>query len=126
MASVEPSGSRVARLMAVGRVVGWAKAQVPLPLYRGIRLAWHELTGTADRIGLRRMAWRWRLPTEVSHWENWLRSGGRSDTAEFARDPFEFTRRLMPDLPLQQHLQNLLPKELNASAIESSTSVRAL
>jgi SAM-dependent methyltransferase len=105
--------SRVVRQLAIGRVVGWLKAKVPVPLYRGIRLGWHQLTGTVDRVGLRRLAWRWRLPTEVAHWDSWLRSRGKSDPAEFARDPSEFARRTMPDLPLQEHLRKLLPPESN-------------
>jgi SAM-dependent methyltransferase len=105
--------SQVVRLLVTGRMVGWAKARVPVPLYHGIRLGWHQLTGAIDRIGLRRLAWRWRLPTEVAHWDIWLRSRGMSDPAQFALDPSEFARRTMPDQPLQEHLRKLLPAESN-------------
>jgi len=105
--------SSVVRLVATGRVVGWAKARVPAPLYRGIRLGWHQLTETVDRVGLRRLAWQWRLPTEVAHWDSWLRSRGRSDPAQFALYPSEFARRISPDQPLQEHLKKLLPRESN-------------
>jgi len=61
------------------------------------------MTGTLDRLGLRRLAWRWRLPTEVGHWDTWLNSHGLSD-------PSDFARRVAPDLPLQDHLKKLLPQ----------------
>jgi SAM-dependent methyltransferase len=55
-----------------------------------------------DRLGFRRLAWRWRLPTEVGHWDIWLRTRGMSD-------PGDFARRITPDQPLQEHLKKLLP-----------------
>jgi SAM-dependent methyltransferase len=99
--------SRAALLWAMGRGVGWVKVRVPMPLYRGIRLWWHQFTGVVDRVGFRRLAWRWRLPTEVAHWDTWLRTRGKGDPAEFAR-------RINPDQPLQDHLRSLLPANAKA------------
>jgi SAM-dependent methyltransferase len=89
--------------LAVGRAVNSVKARTPKPVYRLIRLAWHQLTSMLDRFGFRRLAWRWRLPTEVGHWDIWLRTRGMSD-------PGDFARRIAPDQPLQEHLKKLLPK----------------
>ena len=89
--------------LALGRVVNRVKARTPKPLYRCVRLGWHQLTTTLDQLGLRRLAWRWRLPTEVGHWDIWLRTRGLNDRADFAR-------RVAPDLPLQEHLKKLLPE----------------
>ena len=91
------------RELVFGRVVNRIKAQAPKPLYRPVRSGWHKLTTTLDQFGLRRLAWRWRLPTEVGHWEIWLSSRGMGDHDEFAR-------RIAPDLPLQDHLKRLLPE----------------
>lgn len=90
------------RLWAIGRGVGWVKTRVPAPLYRGIRLGWRQIAGTADHLGLRRLAWRWRLSTEVAHWDEWLRTRGLND-------PDDFARRTDPELPVQQYIRELLP-----------------
>jgi SAM-dependent methyltransferase len=89
--------------LAFGRAVNSVKARTPKPIYRSIRLVWHQLTSLLDRFGFRRLAWRWRLPTEVGHWDIWLRTGGMSD-------PGDFARRIAPDQPLQEHLKKLLPQ----------------
>lgn len=86
-----------------GRAVNSVKARTPKPVYRLIRLAWHQLTTMLDRFGFRRLAWRWRLPTEVGHWDIWLRTRGMAD-------PGDFARRIAPDEPLQEHLKKLLPQ----------------
>ena len=91
------------RELVFGRVVNHMKAQAPKPLYRPVRSGWHKLTATLDQFGLHRLAWRWRLPTEVGHWEIWLSSRGMGD-------PDDFARRIAPDLPLQDHLTRLLPE----------------
>jgi SAM-dependent methyltransferase len=90
------------RQLAFARVVNRVKARTPKPLYQCVRLGWHQLTSSLDHFGLRRLAWRWRLPTEVGHWDLWLSSHGMSD-------PEDFARRVKPDLPLQGHLRRLLP-----------------
>jgi SAM-dependent methyltransferase len=89
--------------LALGRVVNSVKARTPKPVYRVVRLGWHQLTSTLDQFGLRRLAWRWRLPTEIGHWDTWLRTRGMEDPADFAR-------RIAPDQPLQEHLKKLLPQ----------------
>ena len=89
--------------LALGRVVNSVKARTPKPIYRCVRLGWHQLTSTLDQFGLRRLAWRWRLPTEIGHWDTWLRTRGMEDPADFAR-------RIAPDQPLQEHLKKLLPQ----------------
>jgi SAM-dependent methyltransferase len=89
--------------LSLGRVVNNAKARTPKPLYRCVRAGWHQLTSTLDQFGLRRLAWRWRLPTEVGHWDTWLGTGGMAD-------PGDFARRIAPDQPLQEHLVKLLPQ----------------
>lgn len=89
--------------LAIGRAVNEVKARTPKPVYRWVRLAWHQLTSMLDRLGFRRLAWRWRLPTEVGHWDIWLRTHGMSD-------PGDFARRIAPDEPLQEHLKKLLPQ----------------
>src|SRR5438105_3180141 len=90
------------RHLVFGRVWNRIKAQAPKPLYRPVRSGWHKLTTTLDQLGLRRLDWRWRLPTEAGHWEIWLSSRGRGD-------PDEFARRIALGLPLQEHLIRLLP-----------------
>ena len=89
--------------LAFGRAVNSVKARTPKPIYRWVRLAWHQLTTMLDRFGFRRLAWRWRLPTEVGHWDIWLRTRGMAD-------PGDFARRIEPDQPLQEHLKKLLPQ----------------
>lgn len=89
------------RQLALGRMVN--RIQAFAPLYRTLRLGWRALTSLAGRLGLRKLVWRWRLPTEVAHWDLWLRTRG-------ANDPAEFERRLSPDLPLQGYLGALLPE----------------
>jgi SAM-dependent methyltransferase len=89
--------------LTIGRAVNSVKARTPKPIYRWVRLAWHQLTTMLDRFGFRRLAWRWRLPTEVGHWDIWLRTRGMSD-------PGDFARRIEPDQPLQEHLTKLLPQ----------------
>jgi SAM-dependent methyltransferase len=89
--------------LTIGRAVNSVKARTPKPIYRWVRLAWHQLTSMLDRFGFRRLAWRWRLPTEVGHWDIWLRTRGMSD-------PGDFARRIEPDQPLQEHLTKLLPQ----------------
>lgn len=89
--------------LAFGRAVNSVKARTPKPIYRWIRSAWHQLTTMLDRFGFRRLAWRWRLPTEVGHWDIWLHTRGMAD-------PGDFARRIAPDQPLQEHLKQLLPQ----------------
>jgi SAM-dependent methyltransferase len=89
--------------LTFGRAVNSVKARTPKPIYRWIRSAWHQLTTMLDRFGFRRLAWRWRLPTEVGHWDIWLRTRGMAD-------PGDFARRIAPDQPLQEHLKQLLPQ----------------
>jgi SAM-dependent methyltransferase len=89
--------------LAFGRIVNSVKARTPKPVYRCVRLGWHQLTSTLDQFGLRRLAWRWRLPTEIGHWDTWLSTRGMEDPADFAR-------RIAPDQPLQEHLKKLLPQ----------------
>jgi SAM-dependent methyltransferase len=89
--------------LALGRLVVRVKARMPKSVYRWVRLGWHQLTSMLDRFGLRRLAWRWRLPTEVGHWDLWLSSRGMAD-------PGDFARRIAPDQPLQEHLKSLLPE----------------
>ncbi len=89
--------------LTFGRVVNSAKARTPKLVYRCVRFGWHQLTSTLDRFGFRRLAWRWRLPTEVGHWDIWLSTRGMSDPADFAR-------RIAHDQPLQEHLKKLLPQ----------------
>jgi SAM-dependent methyltransferase len=98
------SNSQGSRLWAIGRGVGWVKTRVPSPIYRGLRLGWRHFSGAVDQLGLRRLAWRWRLSTEIAHWDEWMRTGGLNDHEDFAR-------RIMPDRPLQEHLRRLLPVE---------------
>jgi SAM-dependent methyltransferase len=88
--------------LAFGRIVNSVKTRTPKPLYRVVRFGWQGLTSTLDQIGFRRLAWRWRLPTEVGHWDTWLSTRGMEDKADFGR-------RVDPDLPLQEHLRKLLP-----------------
>lgn len=97
----EKSDFRWERQLALGRMVNRIHASAPL--YRTLRLGWRALTSVAGRFGLRRLAWRCRLPTEVAHWDVWLRSRG-------ANDPAEFERRVSSDLPLQEYLRTLLPQ----------------
>jgi SAM-dependent methyltransferase len=97
------SDFRRKRQLAIGRVVNRVKAQTPKPVYRCVRLGWQQLTSALDKVGLHRLAWRWRLPTEIGHWDIWLRTSGMSD-------PGDFARRIAPDLPLQEHLKKLLPQ----------------
>lgn len=89
--------------LVFGRIVNSVKTRTPKPLYRCVRFGWQTLTSTLDHVGFRRLAWRWRLPTEVGHWDTWLSTRGMEDKEDFAR-------RLAPDLPLQEHLDKLLPK----------------
>ncbi len=89
--------------LAFGRAINSIKARTPKPLYRWGRLVWHQMVSMLDRLGLRRLAWRWRLPTEVGHWDIWLRTRGMED-------PGDFARRIAPDQPLQEHLKKLLPQ----------------
>jgi SAM-dependent methyltransferase len=89
--------------LAFGRVINWVKTRTPKPIYRWGVFVWHRLIAILDRVGFRRLAWRWRLPTEVGHWDIWLRTRGMSD-------PGDFARRIAPDEPLQEHLKKLLPQ----------------
>jgi SAM-dependent methyltransferase len=89
--------------LAFGQAVNRVKARTPKWIYRWIRGAWHQLTTMLDRLGFRKLAWRWRLPTEVGHWDIWLRTRGMAD-------PGDFARRVAPDQPLQEHLKQLLPQ----------------
>jgi SAM-dependent methyltransferase len=89
--------------LAFGRAINSVKVRTPKPLYRWGRLVWHQLVSMLDRVGLHRLAWRWRLPTEVGHWDIWLRTRGMED-------PGDFARRIAPDQPLQEHLKKLLPQ----------------
>jgi SAM-dependent methyltransferase len=88
--------------LAFGSVVNIVQARTPKPVYRCVRFGWHQLTSTLDQVGFRRLAWRWRLPTEVGFWDICLATRGMGDPADFAR-------RLAPDQPLQDHLKKLLP-----------------